>query len=127
MQARSNLLQVSTGSCLLGLCVRLPPWNEGQPQGQSLKVEPAQTNSEGDVNMLNVSQGGPHTRHTKLLLPESTGVILALRLLFLSSPRKSQVSFFFSRMVALTSHNNSPMEATDGFVFPAPDKEQPTG
>lgn len=78
MQARSNLLQVSTGSCLLGLCVRLPPWNEGQPQGQSLKVEPAQTNSEGDVNMLNVSQGGPHTRHTKLLLPESTGIKTAV-------------------------------------------------
>lgn len=70
MQAGSKLLQVSTGSYLLGLCVSLPPWNLSQ--GQRLKVEPPQTSSEGDVNMLNVSQEGPYTGHTKLLVPEST-------------------------------------------------------
>lgn len=75
-EARSNLPQASTGFCLLGFCVRLPPWKLSQ--GQSLKVEPAQTSSEGDVNMLNVSQGGLYTLHTKLVVPENTGIKITL-------------------------------------------------
>lgn len=75
---RSNLPQVRTGSCLLGLFSVFPPWKEGQTQDQSLKVEPAKTGSEGDVNMLNVSQGGPYSTH-KLLVPERTEVKAALQ------------------------------------------------
>lgn len=118
-QGVTSFPQVSTGSYLLGPCVSLPPWKLSQ--GQCLKVEPAQTSLEGTVNMLNVSQGGSYTRHTKLLVPGSTDLKIIAPF---KSEEKPGERHLLAGCCPEPPHPLWDEEATEGLVFPA-DKEHP--